>query len=88
MPLTLIAMWGYRCIRCGWEWEPQGIEREPDGKKPEDPWPEPGKCPKCHSPNWNKPRIYKMSRPSEQKYRSPLLDPLTVLKYGPRARKV
>lgn len=82
MPLTLIAFWGYRCLRCGWEWEPVGLEREPDGKKPDDPWPEPFNCPRCKSPDWNAPRKYKrVVNPRRQNYRSPLLDPLVRLRY-------
>jgi hypothetical protein len=81
VPLTLIAMWGYRCLRCGWEWEPKGLEREPDGQKPEDPWPEPANCPRCTTPDWNVPRKNNMSKPRKQNYRSPLLNPLNRLRY-------
>jgi hypothetical protein len=56
MPLVKIAMWGYRCLRCGHEWVPRGIEQPPDGKKPPDPDEEPRVCPKCKNPYWNRPR--------------------------------
>jgi DNA-directed RNA polymerase subunit RPC12/RpoP len=56
MGLVKVTMWGYRCLRCDYEWVPRGLERLDDGKKPPDPDEEPRVCPKCKSPYWNKPR--------------------------------
>ena len=41
VPITVM---GYHCDRCGHEWVPRNINVEP------------GVCPKCKSPYWNKPR--------------------------------
>jgi len=58
MGLVRFTLWGYRCLRCGHEWAPRGVEQLPGGKKPPDPAPdeEPRVCPKCKSPYWNRPR--------------------------------
>jgi DNA-directed RNA polymerase subunit RPC12/RpoP len=57
MPLVKIVLWGYRCLRCGHEWVPRGVDLVVgDGRKPPDPDEEPRVCPKCKSPYWNKPR--------------------------------
>jgi predicted Zn-ribbon and HTH transcriptional regulator len=44
MPMVPITLMGYRCERCGGEWVPQNLKREPVA------------CPKCKSPYWNRPR--------------------------------
>ena len=54
MSLVKITMWGYRCLRCGHEWVPRGIEQVPDSKKPLEHDEEPRVCPKCKSPYWNR----------------------------------
>ena len=41
IPITVM---GYRCERCGGEWVPKDVEKEPIA------------CPKCKSPYWNRPR--------------------------------
>jgi predicted Zn-ribbon and HTH transcriptional regulator len=44
MPIVEIKMKGFRCERCGHEWVPKDISKEPRV------------CPKCKSPYWNAPR--------------------------------
>ena len=39
-----LRVWGYRCERCGHEWQPRDKEEEPRV------------CPSCKSPYWNRPR--------------------------------
>jgi predicted Zn-ribbon and HTH transcriptional regulator len=39
-----ITVWGFRCERCGHEWVPHDINKEPTV------------CPKCKNPYWNQPR--------------------------------
>lgn len=46
VPITVM---GYRCERCSNEWIPKDPENEP------------AVCPKCKSPNWNRPRQSKAS---------------------------
>src|SRR5690349_1281049 len=41
VPITVM---GCRCDRCEYEWIPRDVEVEPEA------------CPRCKSPDWNKPR--------------------------------
>ena len=41
MPIVEIKSEGFLCERCGHEWVPRDINREPEV------------CPKCKSPYWN-----------------------------------
>ena len=41
VPITVM---GFLCERCGHEWIPKQLQKEPSV------------CPKCHSPYWNRPR--------------------------------
>lgn len=56
MGLVKVVRWGFRCLRCGHEWVPRGLEDIVDGKIPKALAEEPRVCPKCKSPYWNKPR--------------------------------
>lgn len=49
MPIVEIKVKGFRCERCGHEWVPKDITKEPRV------------CPKCKSPYWNRPRRTKKS---------------------------
>lgn len=49
--LGIVPLQGARC-RCGHEWLP----RDKDEK--------PRVCPKCKSPNWDRPRLYERSKTS------------------------
>lgn len=44
MPIVEIVTRGFKCERCGHEWIPNDIAKEPKV------------CPKCKSPYWNVPR--------------------------------
>lgn len=44
MPIVEIKVKGFKCERCGHEWIPNDIKKEPRV------------CPKCKSPYWNIPR--------------------------------
>jgi len=44
MPMVPITVMGYRCERCGGEWVPKELGREPVA------------CPRCKSPYWNRPK--------------------------------
>ena len=61
VPITVM---GFRCDRCGHEWIPQSIDREPRV------------CPnpKCHSPYWNTPG--KRSRMSYEDFKAKIADVL------------
>jgi DNA-directed RNA polymerase subunit RPC12/RpoP len=56
MALVKVTMWGYRCLRCGHEWVPRGLDGTTGNKKPPELSEEPRVCPKCKSPYWNRPR--------------------------------
>jgi rubredoxin len=47
---------GYRCERCGHEWQARGPRKEnlPRGTDPEDV--KPKLCPKCKSAHWETPK--------------------------------
>ena len=47
MPYIMIE--GYQCERCGYRWGSRNGTGYRDSK-------DPGHCPKCKSPYWNKPR--------------------------------
>lgn len=49
-------MWGLRCLRCGHEWVPRGVEQPADGKPPPEPKDPPRICPKCKSAYFDKPK--------------------------------
>jgi predicted Zn-ribbon and HTH transcriptional regulator len=44
MARVKITIEGFKCERCGHEWSPMDIKKEP------------AVCPKCKSPYWNRPR--------------------------------
>jgi predicted Zn-ribbon and HTH transcriptional regulator len=48
-PLGIVPLVGCRC-RCGHEWLPRDAER-------------PRVCPKCKSPNWDRPKLWTGKRP-------------------------
>lgn len=43
-PIGMVLVMGCRC-RCGHEWVPHGNEK-------------PRVCPKCKSPNWDRPKLF------------------------------
>ncbi len=45
-PIGKVLLEGYRC-RCGHEWLIRGVDA-------------PRVCPKCKSPNWDRPKLYTM----------------------------
>lgn len=45
-----------KCLQCGHEWIPRGLEQTEAGKKPPEPDDGPHVCPKCKSPYWDRPR--------------------------------
>ena len=49
MGMVTLKKKGYKCNRCFHEWEPRKTTVG-----------EPGVCPACKSPYWNKPRKYKL----------------------------
>ncbi len=52
--LGMVLLRGCRC-RCGHEWLP----RDADDK--------PRVCPKCKSPNWDRPKLYERAKPAGPK---------------------
>ena len=50
-PLGMVPLLGCRC-RCGHEWLPRSGE-------------EPRVCPKCKSPNWDRPKLWTGKRPTK-----------------------
>jgi hypothetical protein len=61
VPITLM---GFRCDRCGHEWIPNNVEKEPRVCP----------SPKCHSPYWNAPG--KTGRMSYDEFKNKILDVL------------
>ena len=49
--MPMVAIKGYRCLRCNHTWVPRGWEQ----KSKEIP-PDPKVCPRCKSAWWNEPR--------------------------------
>jgi predicted Zn-ribbon and HTH transcriptional regulator len=49
MKWVKLSMWGLRCLRCGHEWVPRGVEQPENGKAPPEPKDPPRICPKCKS---------------------------------------
>lgn len=47
--LGMVALLGCRC-RCGHEWLPRGKDEKPRV------------CPKCKTPNWDKPKLFERRR--------------------------